>query len=55
MTRKDFVLIADVISKIEGEEIRKVCAEAFAERLKLINPQFKADRFMKACMEGVEV
>ena len=54
MTAKDFVLIADVISKMPSHAPslraqRQSCAAAFADRLALINPRFDRARFLTAC------
>lgn len=60
MTRKDFVLIADVIAKIDVKRIannvalmtdddaRKVIALAFADRLVTENKNFDVARFLAA-------
>jgi len=49
MTRKDFELIADVIKGMEDPKARESAAQAFADRLRLVNPRFNRARFMEAC------
>ena len=55
MTRKDFELIADVLSGHyrNGTEEQKAeiaaCALSFAHRLQATNPRFNVQRFLKAC------
>ncbi len=55
MTRKDFELIADVLSGHyrNGNEEQKAeitaCALSFAQRLQSTNPRFNVQRFVKAC------
>jgi len=55
MTRKDFELIADVLSGHyrNGNEEQKTeiaaCALSFAQRLQSTNPRFNIQRFVKAC------
>ena len=55
MTRKDFELIADVLSGHyrNGNEEQKAeiasCALSFAHRLQATNPRFNIQRFVQAC------
>ena len=54
MTRKDFELIADVLSNYHtGEKAQKDTVEqialTFAHRLQSTNPRFNIQRFVKAC------
>ncbi len=55
MTRKDFELIAEVLSGHyqNGTEEQKAeiaaCALTFAQRLQSTNPRFNVQRFVKAC------
>ena len=57
MTRKDFELIAGVIASMpepgpdDYREFKGKLALRFAEVLKGTNPRFKAERFVRACME----
>lgn len=60
MTKKDFRLIADVLSdfagpaqltkgKVDHDDLIK----AFADRLRSTNPRFDRERFITACKEGI--
>ena len=52
MSKKDFVLIADVINSSRNTENNKLMDEVavnFANRLKTTNPLFNRDKFLKAC------
>lgn len=49
MTRKDFVLIAEVVSQIEDGWTRDITAKRFAAMLAATNPSFDAPRFLTAC------
>jgi hypothetical protein len=49
MTRKDFKMIAEVVSSIEDKHVRQATALNFAHRLKDTNPRFNATRFIDAC------
>lgn len=61
MKKKDFELIADVIrdsnlawlcaggSGATGQKYKQRIAEVFADVLKLVNPRFDRERFLKAC------
>ena len=53
MTRKDFILIATVVSKISDTEIRTTTAKRFAWELAGVSPTFDSARFFAAC--GVTV
>ena len=51
MTRRDFVLIAEVISRSDiPADARATLAQAFAVRLKAENPNFDVARFVAAAM-----
>jgi hypothetical protein len=55
MTRKDFVLIANIIKAYRaaiGSVHADQMARDFASALRSTNPEFKRDRFLTAC--GVE-
>ena len=57
MTRKDFQLIADVLSKHSNQTVaRDLVVEAialdFAHALKATNPRFDVHRFVKACQKA---
>lgn len=50
MTRKDFVMIADVIRFLPLPlATRDIVALEFAEELATTNPRFDKERFVKAC------
>jgi len=53
MTRKDFELIAEVLSAgnnlSNAKHVINVLALDFAHRLKATNPRFDVQRFVKAC------
>ena len=49
MTRKDFLLIAELIEALGPTCYRARVAEAFALRLRSTNPRFDAARFLVAC------
>lgn len=48
-TRKDFAMMADVISNIEDPFVRKQMAEKTAEAFAQGNPRFNADIYFKEC------
>lgn len=50
MTRKDFQIIADVISNMPIVPSKDTIAQEFAKVLKTTNPNFNYDRFMTACL-----
>ena len=57
MTRKDFQLIAGILSKHSNDTIAKdLVVEAialdFAHALKATNPRFDVQRFVNACVES---
>jgi len=49
MTRRDFNLIASVISQLPPQVSRDVLARAFAAELPVTNPNFNRGRFLDAC------
>ena len=52
MNRKDYELIAEVISNSQGLTrggIMDILAERMAEALQADNPRFDRERFLKAC------
>lgn len=52
MTRKDFVLIADIINSLNFDENKKeFIAKEFADNLKATNVAFDKQRFIEACMK----
>ena len=48
MQRRDFELIAEIISELEGEH-REKAAYAFAYVLPMTNQNFDSQRFLQAC------
>jgi hypothetical protein len=53
MSKKDFQLIADVVSGTELTlEARTALAQGFVDRLTAVNPNFNVPVFLRAC--GVE-
>ena len=55
MTRKDFQLIADVLSATRtspaNRMVVKELAVTFASELAKTNPRFNKERFVKACLK----
>jgi len=49
MTRKHFQKIADILSTIKDEDVRKATALTFARWLGDENPRFKVELFLRAC------
>ena len=49
MTRKHFVMIAQVVSAIDCVDTRKEVALNFASQFTKENPRFDIERFVKAC------
>jgi hypothetical protein len=49
MTRQHFQFIADTIKDIDDPQIRGGMARLFADRLRMTNPGFDRDRFVRAC------
>lgn len=49
MTRKDFRLAAETISKITNKEQKLLAASLWIETFTKSNPRFKKDLFLKAC------
>lgn len=49
MTRKDFELIARVVSEMWDTTERQSIARAFAKELAHTNARFDRDRFLRAC------
>lgn len=53
MTRQHFQFIADIIKTERDDFVRPRIARAFAKELRRTNPNFKPERFFKACnVEG---
>ena len=50
MSRKDFELIAAVVSTIQDRETRTAVATRFANELRVRNPAFQEQRFLRACL-----
>lgn len=52
MTRKDFVLIANIINHLNfKDENKELIAKEFADNLKATNAAFDKQRFIEACMK----
>lgn len=49
MTKKHFVMIANVVSSIDDIDTRKEIALNFASEFQKENPRFDIVRFIKAC------
>ena len=49
MTRKHFILIANIIKNIDNKDTRQEVALNFAQALTNENPNFDVVRFVKAC------
>lgn len=49
MTRKHFVMIAQVVSAIDNMDTRREVALNFSSEFQKENPRFDIERFMKAC------
>jgi hypothetical protein len=49
MSKKDFILIADIVSQITDNNQRKATAHKFMTELRALNPAFKPLVFLKAC------
>lgn len=49
LQRRHFEFIADVISRMPDDKVKKKTATHFGVRLLSTNPQFDFDRFLKAC------
>jgi hypothetical protein len=52
MTRKDFVVIAEIINNIEDKDTRNLVAANFAHSLKKTNDRFDVQRFVSACTKN---
>jgi hypothetical protein len=50
MTRKDFELIAQVLSEVSDLPYRQQIAKNFADKLANTNPRFDRERFLAACI-----
>ena len=52
MTRKDFVLIADIIKYLRiDEKSKETIAKEFADGLRCTNSALDKERFIEACMK----
>lgn len=49
MTKKHFVMVAQVVSAIDDMDIRRETALNFASEFQKENPRFDIERFVKAC------
>jgi hypothetical protein len=49
MTRKDFELIAKVVSSLDDLKVRNYVGVAFAHKLQDVNPRFNISKFLEAC------
>jgi len=56
MTRKDFVMIAEVIANAYylNESQRLTLARSFADEISFTHPRFDHARFVKACLMTIE-
>jgi len=54
MTRKDFILIAQVVSAIDSLDVRREVALNFASELSKVNNRFDVVKFVVACGASVE-
>lgn len=55
MTKKDFILIADVIKDYShAGQTKEVTASKFANALQRTNPNFNKERFIKHCLKKPE-
>jgi hypothetical protein len=53
MTKKDFELIAEVISKLDiREDVTECVATEFARYLAFTNDRFDRERFIQACLKS---
>ena len=52
MTRKDFVMIAEIINNIEDKDTRNLVAVNFAQSLKKTNDRFDVQRVVTACTKN---
>jgi|TARA_B100000959_G_C14417139_1_gene392885 hypothetical protein len=50
MTRKDYQLIASVISRLPDDGTRETAAIMFAKELQNENKRFKGEYFFRACL-----
>ena len=51
MTRKDYIVIAEIISEVKDIDTRSQLALDFSVKLKQDNPRFDASRFIQACTD----
>jgi hypothetical protein len=49
VTRKDFNVIAEVLTMVEDQEVRRMLALTFCTMFINKNPRFKKELFLKAC------
>ena len=49
MTRKHFILVAEIIKRIESLDERRKMAEFNAGRFANLNPRFNKAKFLAAC------
>jgi hypothetical protein len=49
MTRKDYVMIAEVFARSAGDDLAKLIALNLADKLAEDNPRFDKARFLTAC------
>jgi hypothetical protein len=49
MTRKDYIMIAEVFARSAGDDLAKFLASNLADKLAEDNPRFDRARFLDAC------
>jgi len=49
MTRKDYIMIAEVFAHSAGDDLAKFLASNLADKLAEDNPRFDRARFLEAC------
>lgn len=49
MTRKDYIMIAEVFARSAGDDLAKFLALNLADKLAEDNPRFDKARFLTAC------
>jgi len=50
VSKKGYLVIAEVVSRIEDVDIRRQVALDFVQKLSKDNPVFDAKRFLKICL-----
>lgn len=49
MIKKDYELIAEILTKIPDDTVRNALAQQFSSELTKENPRFAKDKFLEAC------